>query len=266
MIKKCIFILFWLGTTTFLVLFSLVSSAQTPKMINTCIIDTELFPLWRKPGEEAKEDPGLNIELYNIILNKLKLQATWIRAPFSRCLILLQNGEVDVVNAVSYQKAREKYGRYPFRNDKVDIQKRLKFDSYHAFVHVTDEAQWLNGDFIQLANKPVAIETGASVKSLLNKLNIQVLELPHPAHAFGMLEKQRVAAVITNSNNGNKYGSALVKKLPESVQDKAYYLMISNQFYDAHSELAERIWMESKKLHISTYQRTVGKYNTAEPW
>jgi polar amino acid transport system substrate-binding protein len=266
MIKKYVSILFYLVITNFFLLFSQVRAAQLPTNITTCIIDTELFPLWRKPGDEALDEPGLNIELYNIILNKLKLQATWVRAPFSRCLILLQNGEVDVINAVSYQTAREKFGRYPFKNEKIDIQKRLKFDSYHAFVHVTDDAQWLNGDFIQLSNKPVAIETGASVKSLLNKLNIQVLELPHPEHAFGMLEKQRVAAVITNSNNGNKYASAVIKKLPESVQNKPYYLMISNQFYDEYTELAERIWMESKNLHISTYQRIVGKYNTAEPW
>ncbi|MCF2949681.1 transporter substrate-binding domain-containing protein [Paraglaciecola aquimarina] len=212
------------------------------------------------------DSPGLNIELFNVISNRLSLKVEWVRAPFPRCLILLQNGEVDLINAVSYQKAREKYGKYPFTEGEIDISKRLKYDTYHAFVNSTDQVQWKKGKFVELGKMPVAIETGASVKNLLNRLNIDVLELPNAEHAFGMLLKKRVSAVITNVNNGYKYAHPSIKRLAEPVQNKAYYLMISNQFYQTHTELAEKIWLGSQSLHISTYQAVEDKYNKATPW
>jgi polar amino acid transport system substrate-binding protein len=248
------------------ILYSHFSSAAKPTMINTCVMDSELFPLWRKPGQEKQQNPGLNIELYDVIIKKLDLQTSWVRAPFLRCLALLQNGEVDVINAVSYQQAREQFGRYPFYKGEIDVKKRLKFDSYHAFVYTTAETQWQDGHFIELGNQAVAIEIGASIKTLLSQQNIALIELPSAGHAFGMLKKQRVAAVVTNQNNGFKYADPLIKQLPEPVQTKAYYLMISNQFYSAHKELAEQIWAESEALHISESERITHKYNQMSPW
>ena len=64
-------------------------------MLRVCLMDTELFPLWRKPGEEDADLPGINIELQQLIAQQLGHTIEWVRAPFPRCLVLLKQNEVD---------------------------------------------------------------------------------------------------------------------------------------------------------------------------
>lgn len=118
-----------------LLVFSPAWAANPPvEKLKICLMDTQLFPLWRAPGREELQDPGLNIELMNIILTNMNLRADWVRAPFLRCLALLQSGEVDIINAASYQADREQYGRYPFTEGALDPGKRLKFDTYYLMI------------------------------------------------------------------------------------------------------------------------------------
>jgi polar amino acid transport system substrate-binding protein len=250
-----------------LLVFSPVWAANPPvEKLKICLMDTELFPLWRAPGKEELQDPGLNIELMNIILANANLQADWVRAPFLRCLALLQSGEVDIINAASYQAPREQYGRYPFTDGALDPGKRLKFDTYHAFVNTSSNASWDGNEFSQLGSLPIAIEIGASIKTSLEKLKLPVIELSTAEQAFQMLKRNRVSVVVTNQNNGNKYLDKSIKQLRLAVQTKAYYLMISHQFYARHTELSEKIWAESQALQQNEYSKLLYKYDTMPPW
>jgi len=249
-----------------LALFPALALSAPVEKLKICVMDTELFPLWRGPGQENQQDPGLNIELMNVILANLDLQADWLRAPFLRCLALLQSGEVDVINAASYQSAREQYGRYPFTDGAVDPGKRLKFDTYHAFVNVSSDASWDGQQFSQLGNLPIAVEIGASIKFRLQKLQLPVIELSTAEQAFQMLKRNRVSVVVTNQNNGNKYLDSSIRQLRLAVQTKAYYLMISHQFYARHTAFSELIWAESQALQDNEYPKLLYKYDTMLPW
>jgi polar amino acid transport system substrate-binding protein len=234
--------------------------------LKICVMDTELFPLWRGPGKEGLDNPGLNIDLMNIILANVELQADWVRAPFLRCLALLQNGEVDVINAASYQAAREQYGRYPFTDGALDAGKRLKFDTYHAFANIRSNVSWDGREFTHMDSLPIAVEIGASIKARLEKMQLPVVELSTAEQAFQMLKKNRVSVVVTNQNNGNKYQDKSIRQLRLAVQTKAYYLMISHQFYASHTEISEQIWAESQALQQNEYPKLLYKYDTMLPW
>lgn len=238
---------------------------QTSTTIKTCVIDSDLFPLWQAPRKEDARFPGINIELYNEIANELKFKVDWVRAPFPRCLALLGSGEVDIVNAVSYKVDREIYGLYPRKRDDVDISKRLKFDSYKAFVRKTSKIKWDGDHFSGLGKGLVLIEIGASIESLLSSLGLNVQEIASIDRGFLMLSMGRAEAVVTNGYNRPETMENLKFLTPELVR-KPYYLMISKHFYRNNPDLSESIWSASAALQENRHDQIVSKYSGRKNW
>lgn len=69
---------------------------RTPEELRVCLIDTDLFPLWREPGGENEAMPGINIELMNAVVAPLEIKIIWERQPFARCLHSLQLERVEL--------------------------------------------------------------------------------------------------------------------------------------------------------------------------
>ncbi|MFC3094021.1 hypothetical protein DRW07_11110 [Alteromonas sediminis] len=249
-----------------LILPNACASAAPPKTVKVCMMDSELFPLWRKPGQEDKINPGINIELQKQIMDAVKLQIEWVRAPFPRCLVMLRHNEVDLFNAASYSPDRELYGVYPKDNGQIDITKRLKTDSYYAYVRRKASLTWSSDNFVPSPSKPIAIEIGASIRSKLNDLNIPIYEVSRVEQAFGMLEKGRVSAVVTNQFNGYIYQSDDIIELNPAVQSKFYYLISSHQFNNEYPVLMRQIWSQSEQVRKESFKRLLDKYAGLTSW
>lgn len=250
-----------------LLIASTLSTVQaTPHMLRVCLMDTELFPLWRKPGEEDADRPGINIELQQLIAQQLGHTIEWVRAPFPRCLVLLKQNEVDVLNVASYSADREVYGRYPKDDGSIDVARRLKSDRYNAYVLQKDEVSFDGSNFYNLQNKPIAIEIGASIRNFLNDKNIPVYEVSRVSQAFGMLNLGRVSAVVTNQFNGLSYTSDKVIELPIAVRNRAYFLVISHQFYQRYPDFSEQLWKSSEIVREAHYRQLMQRYTTSESW
>ncbi|WP_026376720.1 substrate-binding periplasmic protein [Aestuariibacter salexigens] len=234
--------------------------------VRTCLMNNDLFPLWRAPGEESSSLPGINIELHEAIAEELGFVIEWVRAPFPRCLVLLRNHEVDMFNVASYRADREKYGKYPTRDGDIDHARRLKSDTYEAFVIDKGAVDW-NGDAFTVHDRlPVAIEIGASIRSWLNERNTRVYEVSRPQQAFDMLARGRVAAVITNQFNGIPYLDKGVTQLMPSISEKSYFIMIADEFYEHHPLLSEQVWDVSKIVRERIYGQLLVKYSNLNGW
>ncbi|XOV80467.1 MAG: substrate-binding periplasmic protein [Aestuariibacter sp.] len=242
------------------------SSGEKQITLEVCLIDNELFPLWRKPGEEHKSRGGINIDLMRYIAAQTNLKIHWVRAPFPRCLKLLQSGEVDALNVASYNADRSQYGLYPFKDGKIDMTRRFKNDSYSAFVKQGSDIQFDGEKFTNIKHLPVAIEIGASIGYMLENMNIKLLRLPNIEQAFNMLLAGRVSMVVTNSHNDAKVRNAPVKKLSPPVVNKPYYLMLSRQFYEQHPILAQNIWQASGQMQQSYYSQVMSYYLAINNW
>lgn len=230
------------------------------------MIDNELFPLWRSPGNERVEAPGLNVDLMHFISNKLGIKIHWVRAPFARCLRLLQHNEVDILNVASYNVEREQFGLYPKKEGTIDISRRFKYDSYAAFVKKDSNITFDGERFEHLDEQPVAVEIGASVIHSLEKMDLKLVKLPEVEHAFNMLFANRVSLVVTNQHNGAKFLDRNVKRLSPNVVDKPYYLMFSRQFYRDNQPLAESVWSASGEMQESYYSSKVAYYYSLQTW
>ncbi|BDX06081.1 substrate-binding periplasmic protein [Planctobacterium marinum] len=230
------------------------------------MMDTNLFPLWRKPGDEHQPLPGINVELLNAVLQSLDISVVWIRQPFARCLHSLGSGLVDVLNVASYSEEREKYGVYPKKGNKIDVSRRFKYDIYYAFTHKNAATDFDGKTFSQLDGRPVVVEIGASITSKLYGMGISLMEHPHVGSAFKMLEKGRVSAVVTNQYNGLKYMNKNIKRLENPVQEKPYFLVFSHQFYQLHPDTVEHIWFISGQVQDHQYQSILQKYASIPDW
>lgn len=234
--------------------------------VRVCMMDSDLFPLWRGPTEEDRELPGINIDLINSIARATSLDLVWIRAPFQRCLVLLQQGEADILNAASYRQSREVFGRYPKSNGLLDVSKRLKYDTYNLFVYENSNITWDGKSFNNLGLQPVAIEIGASIESTLHDLGVVTRPVAGAQSAFMMLQRKRVAAVATNINNGLKFASDEVKSLTPALVEKPYFLVISHHFYRQNPELSERIWEQSAEVQLAEYDFILSQYAGLLDW
>ncbi len=237
-----------------------------PESVKVCMMDTDLFPLWRQPRDENQTHPGINIELQQYISYQLGHSIVWVRAPFPRCLVLLKQNEVDLLNVASYSPEREQYGLYPKINGAIDIEKRLKSDAYHAYTLQHSHVVWDGESFSHIQDKPIAIEIGASIRKFLNEKTIPVYEVSRVDQAFGMLELGRVSAVVTNKFNGLSFISTDVKELPVPITTKPYYIMISEKFHRDYPEYAEQIWEHSKDAREALYHGLLKKYGQFEDW
>lgn len=244
----------------------LMPATGAPQQVKVCLMDTDLFPLWRAPGKESVPQPGINIELQDRIGQALGLNVQWVRAPFPRCLVLLKQNEVDLLNVASYNADRERYGLYPKLNGKVDHARRLKSDSYHAYTLADSAVRWNGEQFTNITESPIAIEIGASIRTLLNEMNLTVYEVSRVSQAFGMLQRGRVSAVVTNRFNGLTYTTSNVIELSPPVQSKSYFIMISNQFYSQYPELSEQIWDLSEQVRKSDHATLLEAYARMPHW
>jgi polar amino acid transport system substrate-binding protein len=242
-------------------------SAETnvSEKIKTCVIDSDLFPLWQAPRKEHSQFPGINIELFNQISKQLKFEIDWVRAPFARCLALLSAGEVDIVNAASFKTEREKFGLYPRKRAEVDTSKRLKYDTYKAFVRQNSQIAWDGNKFENLQQGLLLIEIGASIGSLLKNLDLNVQEIASVDRSFLMLSLGRAEVVVTNAYNRPNNLDNIRIVSPEIIS-KPYYLMISTQFYRQNPDLSERMWQASAELQAEQHDIIVERYRGKTSW
>lgn len=228
-------------------------------------MDSDLFPLWQAPRKENSRFPGINIELYKQIAQNLKFNIDWVRAPFPRCLALMSVGEVDIVNAASYKVEREQFGLYPRKRTEVDESKRLKYDTYKAYVRQNSQITWDGNRFENLQKGLVLIEIGASIGTLLTSLNLNVQEIASIDRSFLMLSLGRAEVVVTNAYNRPNSLHDIRILSPEIIR-KPYYLMISTQFYRQNPDLSELIWQASAELQVEQHDIIMEGYRGKTSW
>jgi polar amino acid transport system substrate-binding protein len=200
------------------------------------------------------------------ITEPLNIEIDWERAPFARCLLYLQSNKVDVVNVASYKPEREAYGVFPTNNGKIDVRRRFKYDTYYAFVKAESKARYNGSAISNLGPLPVAVEIKAAIIPSLEQMGLQIMQQPEAKFSFGMLELDRVSAVVTNQYNGLKYADMNIRRLEPALSERAYYLLFSKVYYKDNTDLVERIWYMSGQLQEHIYQQTLQKYASLPGW
>lgn len=231
--------------------FTIVFLAQAETKVisfNICYENIPQPPYYYGTGETIPlEKPGIYIEISKFLMENLELSVTHVRAPWKRCLSLLQKNTVDAVYGASFDESRLLYGRYPMKKGILDEERRLTTKSYSLYKNREATINW-DGETLTNANTAIAAPLGYSIVPFLRERGAEVetrwtTELGLSLVSMGRISSfaaQDPAADALLKDDPSRY-SNVVKIIP-ALQEKPYYMIISHKFYEQEPEISEAIW------------------------
>ena len=182
--------------------------------------------------------------------------------PWMRCLKMAERGDFDAVLAGSYSADRAKMLAYPQKADgTVDASKRMFNLGFALIRRVGSKVTW-NGSQFNHLDAPVGAQLGYSIVEYLRAQQVEV-DVGSPTVISGLrkLNAGRIATMVVNPFNFEallrepEFEGKLEMVADPLIQNKPYYLILSNAFVVAHPELAPRLW---KAVETARHSAEVG--------
>ena len=227
--------------------------------------DSSNYPFQTGDGTHINwEQPGVAVEMLKLVEKKVNIDITFERYPWKRGLIELKSGRIDGLFSASYKPDRFKFGAYPVKNGQIDQYRRSYYNSYFLYTINGSPISWDGKEFFNLKYGLTAVR-GFSIVDDLRKKGIFVHEFNNTTKCMKLLVQGRTDGVAALelagdfilSENKNKFGKIIKAKLP--LKTKTYYLMLSHQFIERHSELAEAIWDAIAEVRETDKMKMISK-------
>lgn len=227
--------------------------------LKLCYEDQDSYPWVMSDGT------GLNLQLLGLVEQALALRFELVPVPWKRCLSGLERGIYDGAFASSYKAERLALGRYPLDDDgRLDERRRLHTSSYALYRRRGGAPVWDGTRFHRLDGR-IGSLSGFSIVDFLREHGAAVDETSRdPLALLQMLRHGRVQAAALQSLRadfllqGHPQLAATIEKVKLPLEEKAYYLMLSNALVVADPALALAIWSEIERQRESAaYQARV---------
>lgn len=238
-----------------------VSHAAQPAL-TLCHEDQDSYPWVMTDGS------GLNLELLGLVEQALGLRFVYVSVPWKRCLAGLEQGLYDGAFAASFKQERLRMGHYPRDGEgRLDERRRLHMSRYALYRRVGSSAGW-DGQRFSPSTRRVASLSGFSIGDLLLAHGLEVDESSRdPLAVLQMLIHGRVDAAALQTQRGDFLLQAhpqlaqRLEKLPQPLEEKAYYLMLSDALLTHRPALAGAIWGAVERQRESPeYQARIAAY------
>lgn len=210
------------------------------------------------------EKPGLTLELFKLMEERLPVKFIFKRVPWKRGLYLVQTDQADGIFHASFKKERERLGVYPMKNGIPDHSRAVLVQNYVFYVRRSASVSW-DGRILSHFEGNVGVPGGYSILDDLEKMGLPVEESKNHEINFTKLIGNRISVVADLENmadiyleRNRKWGDHIVKLSPP-VKTKAYFLIFSHGFYDKNGELAQRIWNAIPEINASKRFRDLVK-------
>ncbi|WP_339410465.1 substrate-binding periplasmic protein [Pseudomonas sp. EA_35y_Pfl2_R5] len=238
------------------------AAPRSAQALILCYEDQNSYPWVMTDGS------GLNLQLLRLVEEALSLQFRFVAVPWKRCLSGLAQGVYDGAFASSFKEERLLLGRYPQDADgRLDERKRLHTSIYALYRRKDSPVSWNGEEFRQLHGR-VGSLSGFSIVDFIRAHGAEVDETSRdPLALLQMLRHKRIDAAALQSLRGDFVLQAhpelasQLEKVNLPLEEKAYYLMLSNAYMAANPEQAARIWDEIERQRESvTYQQQVRSF------
>lgn len=224
-------------------------------------------PLYYYGTTEVPPEPGVAVEMVMLLEEKIPgLKISFVRHPWKRCQVLLQNGKVDGIFKASFKPERLKIGAFPMENREVDPSRRIAMMANSLYKHKDSVIDWDGETFINLDDGVIGAPRGYFIVSVLRDKGVTVEEADTSLGNLKKLVAGRLTAVALQDVTGD----LLLNRHPEFFKDivkvqppltaKPQYLMLSHQFVKTHPELAEKVWDTIAEIRENELNRIAIKY------
>lgn len=251
-------------------LFSLWESsalaATKTQELQICVESQAYPPYFLQADSDFSEPyPGVLPQLVRQAATAAGITPHYVRHPWKRCLKLLELNKVDAVFAAIFQQDRQKIGRYPMLEGREDQSRSLATADYVIFSNSDSPVHW-NGQFDKTTTPSIGAPLGyVVVRTLKQQHQIETSTNVLPAEGLHAVAKGRLDGYIVEKGIGNsilrnhKLESA-VTPLEPIFERHFLHLMISHQFYDRHTTLAETFWNHIGELRATHFNRLTQQY------
>ncbi len=205
----------------------------------------EVFPYYMGSGETTPPDPGVTPEMLRLLEKEVPgLRVELQRMPWKRCLVQLQDGEVDALVA-SFKPERMQAGVYPMKNAQPDAALAIDVRAFYLYKAADSALDWDGQQFTSLAG-PIGAPLGYAIVEDLQKKGANVAQSRSTATDFQKLVLGRLAGVAAFERVGDfhmrKAKPGTVLRVGTVLATKEYYLIVSHQFMRRHPALAPALW------------------------
>ena len=198
-------------------------------------------------GAQVPDPPGITIDMLRLVAQRLGIDLELLRVPWQRGLFMVQTGQADGIFHASFRKERMAIGVYPMKGDQPDESRAIFFQKYVFYVRAGSGVTW-DGTTIRGLTQPIGATTGYAIAADLTAKGLPVETERNQLMNFRKLQEGRIDAYAELQTMADPYLAANggpidgIVRLDPAIVEKAYYLLLSHQFYAAHPELAEAIW------------------------
>ncbi|GEM_PF-398715 len=209
---------------------------------------------------ESGQVSGAIVDIMREMQSSLPMKLEFVACPFSRCLKMLEQNELDVMGGLIRTEAREQKMQFltpPY----------MMLSSSFVFYAKADSEFAVN-NYQDLVGKRIAVMRGAAHFSRFDKdKTLTKVEALSEHNAFEMLLKNRVDLVIAVEETAD-HSAAILQRPSQSVKKMSYrfddvifgHLALSKQF--AKSEFAQKIQTQLNNLVLDgRLTKIVAEYN-----
>lgn len=222
------------------------AAAETPFIF--AYESEEIFPFYMGTTQTPKKNPGVTVELIQLLGRQMSLDVKFTRLSWKRMLLALKAGKVDALVA-SYKPSRLEFGNFPMKDGQVDTKRCIAHSNYYLYVLKGSYVTW-NPESVLIsgADKDVGAPFGYSVVALLKQAHVKVDEYGNTRENLVKLKADRIdgAALLEFDADRIIFHELStfpnVIKLEPPLSSKPYYLMLSTRFLKTYPGLAEQIW------------------------
>lgn len=247
--------------------FAAVPGVAAETVLRVAYPETENSPRIVGRGAVVPADrPGITIELLRMAAEKAGVTLELARAPWKRCLYLLENAYVDATFHASYTEERARYAVYPTKGGKPDASRAVFLNRYAIYVKKGSGIGW-DGRTLSNVSKPLGTLSGNAVVEDIKRRGGAVEEAPGVRSNMEKLKAGRIAAYVEIEGVGDDFLEdyraefAEVEKLPLPFEEKPYFVVLSMQFYQQNPKLSEAIFDAIRDVQATpAYRRMLLKY------
>ncbi len=213
-----------------------------------------------------QEKPGIEIELYKMVGERLGLDIQFKRLPWKMCLQQIELNQVEGVFPASFKAQRMEIGVYPMKDGNVDSTRKTRDNAYFLYKLKSSQLSW-DGQTFSNHTGIIAAPLGWAIVEDLKKMNVNVKEVPIHKASPDLIVLNRVEGFVCLESVFDGYIKRDLQKYQDIIKvlpviwEKPYYLMLSKSFVEENPALAQKIWDTIFQIKQSEeFEALVDKY------
>ncbi len=233
----------------------------TPANLKIAYANVESFPYFLQRSHQVPPNPGVSVEIIQMVCDELNINAQLQRLPGKRVLRQIGMHAVDGAFLFSFKKERSKLGIYPLLDSQPNSTYKMDTISYFFYKLKDSPASWKQG---KLNNSDsVGVNLGYAVISDIKKMNVVIKEVRSSVELVKILLNNRVSIVAAQEypferNWGAHKGK--IEKLYPPIRTKDYFFIFSRQFSQNNPKFVQEFWKKIREVSRREYPRLIEKY------